>query len=564
MATIYKKMKAIIKTEDGIKLSELEVPSLKAENSILIQVAIAGLCRTDLYTAQNKIPVPLGRILGHEFSGIVVECSQDVTHIKIGDKVGIMPFATHNHQQTMMGIDLNGGYAEYVQVPADQAYVIPENISLQAAAFLEPIAASLAITKAPINRNQQGLIVGNNRIAELTLRILHCKNFTHIDSCCESNLAKLSCNYDFVIETIHTEDAFIHMINLVKIGGIILLKSRPFVSIPLPIATIVKKELQLFGVNYGDFQEGIDLLASGTLKINDLFGEIYSFEDAVAILTAPKAISEDKKIFFTPHVAKPVYSSSCNNEHSPNWSQDFFDENFGVFLKRDNPTQLSNEIDFIIQTLHLKKNEFVLDQCCGFGALSLPLAKKGIHVIGVDQSKSYIKQASQQAFKENLPCQFYHDDALTFVCPQQVDAAFNWYTSFGYNESDMINLKMLENVYHNLKPGGRYLLDYYNAAYILQNFNPFQIIEKTLPQGQLIIHKNCDFDLVRGMLTSSWQYILPDGRRKTLKGESRIYFARDFLTLFQTCGFKDIHFFGDVFNNELTKDSKRCIVLATK
>ena len=90
------------------------------------------------------------------------------------------------------------------------------------------------------------------------------------------------------------------LVQAVKPRGMLLLKSRPHQSIPLPLKLIVQKEITLLGVHYGNFQEGIDLLSSGRLYVKDLFGEVYSLEEAIPILSGQQCLSDEKKIFFKP------------------------------------------------------------------------------------------------------------------------------------------------------------------------------------------------------------------------------------------------------------------------
>lgn len=293
-------MRALVKTRDTVELQDKPIPELPDTTSILLKVSLAALCRTDLYVAQNKIPVAEGLVLGHEFTGLIVKTGSDVEKFQIDQRVGIMPFFSNNPDYPMLGVHLNGAYAEYVTVPVTQIYPIPDTLSNEEAAFLEPIAASLAVCKLPIDPNHRGLIYGKNRIAELTHRILKIKGFTLIDEHADEQMTDRANLYDFIIETTPTEQAFEQMVRLVKPKGLIILKSRSFNPVPLPINTLVKKEIKLMGAHYGSFQEGIDLLASGKLQVDDLLGRTYSLEEAVDILTGKRIVSESNKIFFKP------------------------------------------------------------------------------------------------------------------------------------------------------------------------------------------------------------------------------------------------------------------------
>jgi SAM-dependent methyltransferase len=252
------------------------------------------------------------------------------------------------------------------------------------------------------------------------------------------------------------------------------------------------------------------------------------------------------------------------NNNNPWWNQ-FFDDHFAdLLLEHDEPGKLANEVDFIINELQLKPGDIVFDQCCGTGRIACELAARGMYSVGVDQSKAYIERATQKAQKGNLNCEFYHADALQFICPKASDAGLNWYTSFGYSDNDAVNLQMLKSCYEGLKPNARFILDYFNPAYIFQNFAGHFTIKKLLAEGELVMNRHSSVDLARGMLISTWNYVLPDGRTLSKTGESRIYFARDLSSMLRLCGFKIVHLSGDISGSTLTKDSPRCIITVQK
>lgn len=288
-------MKAIIKTKAGPKFIEKSNPLLSNAADVIIKIELSGLCYTDLYAAQNLIPIKKNVTLGHEFTGKVIAIGNEVQNVRVDDRVAVMPMIENT---SMLGIDLDGAYAEYICVPARAVFAIPATLNLQEAAFIEPIAASLAVLNAPINNSQIGLIYGKNRVAELTLRILHAYGFDKVYKYDAQNQCEHDNTYDFIIESISTAKALSDMIRLVKSHGLIILKSRFFKKIPILIKSIVQKNITLQGVHYGNFQESINLLYHKKIQVSDLFGEIYSLNDAPSILANKLTLLENKKIFF--------------------------------------------------------------------------------------------------------------------------------------------------------------------------------------------------------------------------------------------------------------------------
>jgi len=128
----------------------------------LIKVSYAGICGTDIniYNGGYRTIPPM--IIGHEFSGEIVEIkSKCESSFKIGDKVVARPilncgkcYACKNgyynvcQNLKMIGIDFPGAFAEYVKVPLDILYKIPDDIDLKTAALIEPLAVAVHAVRA--------------------------------------------------------------------------------------------------------------------------------------------------------------------------------------------------------------------------------------------------------------------------------------------------------------------------------------------------------------------------------------------------------------------------------
>jgi len=149
-------MKAIVKAkaEQGIEIHDVPVPTA-GPGDILLKVKRAGVCGTDLHIyqwdrwSQGRVKPPV--TLGHEFVGEVVELGPGVTNVALGDLVSCESHVVchtcvacrtnlaHVCVNTRtLGIDINGGFAEYVAVPAVNAWPIPPGVSLEVAAIMEP------------------------------------------------------------------------------------------------------------------------------------------------------------------------------------------------------------------------------------------------------------------------------------------------------------------------------------------------------------------------------------------------------------------------------------------
>lgn len=274
-------MKALIKN-NTLRVCETETPKSK-EGEILIKVLMAGICRTDQYVGEGIIPVAEPRVIGHEFCG---EIAENKYPFSIGDLVVVNPLLD---DFSFIGIDHNGCFAEYISVPIPKVFKIQTN-NLKLAAYIEPIAASLA----PLKANLSGIIhiYGTNRIARLTSQILTIAGFetklitpeTLPDNSCET-----------IIETMMDEKSIEEITRLLKPNGTLVLKSRFPNKVPVNLYDFVKKDIQIKSCYYYDFQKSIDFALKYESFFNDLFGETFDLVDY------QKAFEEnskaEKKIF---------------------------------------------------------------------------------------------------------------------------------------------------------------------------------------------------------------------------------------------------------------------------
>jgi threonine 3-dehydrogenase len=149
-------VKALAKlhAEKGIWLTEAEKPEV-GHNDLLIKIHKTAICGTDMHIynwdewSQKTIPVPM--VVGHEYVGKVVEIGQEVNGFKLGDRVSGEGHITCGHCRNCragrrhlcrntsgVGVDRQGAFAEYLAIPAFNAFKIPDNISDELAAIFDP------------------------------------------------------------------------------------------------------------------------------------------------------------------------------------------------------------------------------------------------------------------------------------------------------------------------------------------------------------------------------------------------------------------------------------------
>jgi len=184
-------VKALTKTEKGYdKMALLDIEEPKAEkNLVKIKVEYSGICGSDLHSFKGEygnIKTPV--VLGHEFSGVVVEVGESVTKVNVGDRVtsettfetcGECDFCKskdYNLCSTRKGIgtQANGSFAEYVLSREESVHVLPENVSLLAASLTEPLACCVhaALEKTTINAGEVALVFGPGPIGLLLSQVV--------------------------------------------------------------------------------------------------------------------------------------------------------------------------------------------------------------------------------------------------------------------------------------------------------------------------------------------------------------------------------------------------------
>jgi len=303
-------MWAVVKQGPSVQRRRVPMPEPRP-GELLIRVAVAGVCRTDVYVAQGRMLSADPLILGHELAGVVAEAGRGDHGFAAGDRVAVMPAIPCGRclrctsgmpeccpHHEFLGVARHGAFAEYMAVPAQVVHHLPETLSFREGAYAEPVCASLAVLKAGIQPAERGLIYGDNRIAELTKRVLLTAGFATVETHGMDPSRPLETDaYDFVIETEAVAPAFDEIIRVLRPGGRVVLKSRPPGPVAIDVAAAVRKEVVFESASYATFSESLKYLADQDLA--DLFDEVRPLEDFATVLAADD-VGEDLKRFLSP------------------------------------------------------------------------------------------------------------------------------------------------------------------------------------------------------------------------------------------------------------------------
>ena len=170
-------MKAVrlVEVHHPLQMQDIPVPVI-SEGDVLVRVRAAGIGHSDVHYRAGKSSVqPLPRTLGHEITGVVEQVGNQVTTVKVGDRVcvhymlscGDCDYCRTGHDQfcaqgSIVGRDADGGYAEYVAVPAGNTMHLPDEIPFEHGAILMCSSATVlhALRKSRLKGGETVAIFG--------------------------------------------------------------------------------------------------------------------------------------------------------------------------------------------------------------------------------------------------------------------------------------------------------------------------------------------------------------------------------------------------------------------
>lgn len=297
-------MKALRFVNGDVEYSlDTPLPECDSHCDVMVRVAFAGICRTDIGIAEGRINCHDGVVLGHEFCGTIVAFANSFhpSDLKIGDIVSANPMAFGHPGSTdvMCGKDCNGCFAEYIAIPHEAVEVLSPDLLSPLGAFLEPVAAALAPFKFRDKFKDNVAIYGNNRIALLTLMVGKAMGCGMIPIISGERLEE--CSFGTLIET--QPDNLSLLVKSLRPGGVLVLKSRGYDEKTIIPNDVAMKEILIQGARYGEFQTAHHLLVLSNNRVDPdvcfetLFGDVFELSEYLQAFAIAKA-SGAKKIFF--------------------------------------------------------------------------------------------------------------------------------------------------------------------------------------------------------------------------------------------------------------------------
>lgn len=202
----------------------------------------------------------------------------------------------------------------------------------------------------------------------------------------------------------------------------------------------------------------------------------------------------------------------------------------------------------------------VLDLCCGPGRHAVEFAQIGFRVTGVDRSPFLLDRARNQASKAGVEIEWIMEDMRSFVRPATFDLACSLFTSFGYFADEQDNLRVLQNLYQNLKATGVLVIEVIGKERLARTWQ--NTISTELADGSLMVQRpQLRNDWCR--VYSDWT-LVKDGRARTFSFEHSIYSGRELKDRLLSCGFEQVQLFGDLQGSAYNLDAMRLVAVARK
>src|SRR5436309_7167726 len=289
-------------------------------DEVLVRVTVAGLCGTDYRIWSGDRPVAYPRVMGHEFVGRVETIGAGVTRVAPGGHVavepnyscGTCPLCREGNKnlclaRTAVGIDVDGGFAELVRIPARCCWPATASAEPDALLLTEPLAVGgRAVDRGAPQRGETAAIVGAGTLGLLALQVLRARGTrvlvvsrsrrrfalagelgaeaTHATS--DGALGDIGRRFsgregvDLVVETAGSAEAVTHALELVRPGGRVVLTGLPHEPTPVPFFSVVRREITITGsmIYQDEFPEALRLVDSGAVRTAPLITHRFSLD----------------------------------------------------------------------------------------------------------------------------------------------------------------------------------------------------------------------------------------------------------------------------------------------
>ena len=333
---------AVLYAPHDVRLEERPMPQV-GPSDVLVEVKAVGVCGSDVhYYEHGRIGAYVVRqplVLGHESAGVIVAAGAGVNQSRVGERVAIEPGIPDGtceqcrtgHYNLCPNVrffgtpPIDGAFANYVTVPSQFAYTLPDTMSNEEGALIEPLSVGLwACRKARLRGGDSVLITGAGPIGMLTMKValaLGVAKVTITDvfpqrlaiaqqlgatetiNVAEQPLAQAGIQADVLLECSGQQQALSEGIRSLRPAGTaVIVGMNPGEELRVPISFVQNREIVLTGTfRYANtYADAIALVASGRIDVRSVITGRYPLEDTEQALQATKQDPTNIKSIVAP------------------------------------------------------------------------------------------------------------------------------------------------------------------------------------------------------------------------------------------------------------------------
>ena len=223
------------------------------------------------------------------------------------------------------------------------------------------------------------------------------------------------------------------------------------------------------------------------------------------------------------------------------------------------------DLEFYKKWMPKNKDAHILELCCGTGRLTLPIAKAGYDITGVDFTFSMLEQAKKRASKEGLQIEFIESDIRTLELPEKYDLIFIPFNSIHHLYQNEDLFKAFTAVKKHLKEGGLFLLDCFNPniQFIVEGEKEQkEIATFTTKDGRnVLIKQQMRYENKTQINRIEWHYYINGVFDSIQNLDMRLFFPQELDAYLAQNGFTITHKFGSFEEAAFSDHSEKQIFI---
>lgn len=238
----------------------------------------------------------------------------------------------------------------------------------------------------------------------------------------------------------------------------------------------------------------------------------------------------------------------------------FWERVYPLMFSAERDERAHEEVANLLELVGIQKGR-ALDLCCGPGRHSVPLAKAGFDVTGLDISDFLLERARSRAEAAKVEIDWVHEDMRNYAMPEGFDLVINLYTSFGYFAQQSDDLKVLRNIVSSLTEGGAVVLDVVGKEALAGQL-PLDRQPTVEHDGSLLIERiEVVDDWSRAKV--QWMFIRGDSVER-FNFEHTLYSGRELRELMNWAGLSDVSLYGGLDGRPYGPGAERLVAVGRR